>query len=528
MNLFSLEFLALLGITFFVYYIVPKKYQWWCLLWASMIFYAFSGWENLIFIGVTSFSTWIAGREMVRCTATFKLAKKAEGITKEQKKVLKKALNRKKKAILIVTLLLNFGILAYLKYWQVLYSEIVKTVHHEQGTVTLGILLPLGISFYTFQSMGYLIDQYRDTGEGEKNFFKFLLFVSFFPQLIQGPINRFSQMKPQFEKAHSFDWENIKRALFLILFGLLKKYAIADLLSGAVAAILDAPGANMPGSVIVVGILMYSAQQYADFSGGIDLVLGIARLFDIQMMPNFRQPYFAVSLADFWRRWHISLGAWMRDYVFYPFALTKGMQRLGKWGIEHLGRDVGRTLPACVGNILVFFIVGIWHGAELHYILWGLYNGVVIALAEISEPVFIRIRQKLHVTEESKWFHVVRIMRTFLIVNIGWYFDRIVKFGDCMTAFKNTVLHFETSRFGGVMSELMIDTFSLPAAAIVLAAIVMVMIHSILAEKQIDLYELLSHHSIVFRWGVCYLMMILIQAAASYGVSSEAFMYAVF
>ena len=528
MNLFSLEFLVLLSIIVLAYYIMPHKYQWWCLLGASLIFYAFSGITNLIFIGITSVSTWFAGRKMNQYVIEFGVAKKEEGITKEKKKALKNVMNKKKKKILIITLLFNFGILAYLKYWRVLYAEIIEMVSPGQGGISIGILLPLGISFYTFQSMGYLIDQYRDTSEGEKNYFKFLLFVSFFPQLIQGPINRFAQMKPQFEKGHVFNWENTKRALFLILFGLLKKYAIADLLSGAVAAILDAPGVDTPGSVIVVGILMYSAQQYADFSGGIDLVLGIARLFDIQMMPNFRQPYFAVSLADFWRRWHISLGAWMRDYVFYSFALTKGMQRFGKWGVAHFGKDVGRSLPACVGNILVFFIVGIWHGAELHYIFWGLYNGIMIALAELLDPIFSKMKLKLHVKENGRCFHVFRILRTFLIVNIGWYFDRIVNMGDCLTALKNTVVHFDVSRFTEVRSGLMADTFSLQLAAVVLVAIGILLVHSILAEKQIDLYELLSSQNIIFRWGVYYLMMILIQVAASCGVSSEAFMYAVF
>ncbi len=528
MNLFSLAFLTLLGITFVLYYIIPGKYQWWCLLFASIVFYAFSGWKNLIFIGVTSLSTWYAAKWFLRITEEYKRARKAEDITKEQKKMLKEAMGRKKKAVLIATLLLNFGILAYLKYWQVLYSGMMKAIHPEQNAVTLGILLPLGISFYTFQSMGYLIDQYRDSATTEKNFFRFFLFVTFFPQLIQGPINRFGQMKEQFEQAHAFNWGKIKRALFLILFGLLKKYAIADLLSGAVAAILDAPGSNTPGSVIVAGILMYSAQQYADFSGGIDLVLGIAELFGIQMMPNFRQPYFAVSLADFWRRWHISLGAWMRDYVFYPFALTKGMQKLGKWSISRFGREIGRAIPACIGNILVFLIVGIWHGAELHFVLWGFYNGIMIALAELLDPVFTGMKKRLHIKEESRGYHVFCIVRTFLIVNIGWYFDRIVRFGDCMTAFKNTIIHFNAARFGTVMSELMADTLSVKTMLIVIAAIIMVMIHSILTEKQIDVYTLLSRHNIVVRFGVYYLMMVMIQAAMSFGVSSESFMYAVF
>lgn len=528
MSLFSIEFAVMLIITLCLYYLLPPKYQWCCLLAASMVFYAFSGVENLLFIGLTSLSTWIGGKILYRFTLEFKEQKKNGELTKEQKKQLKSNMLRKKKVTLLVVLLLNFGVLAYLKYWQVFYEEILGMLHPQKGEASLGLLLPLGISFYTFQSLGYLIDRYRDSGEGERNFFKYLLFVSFFPQLIQGPINRYDLLKPQFDRLHQFDWEKVKQALFLMLFGMLKKYAIADLLSGAVAAILDAPGADLPGSVIVSGILMYSAQQYADFSGGIDLVRGIAQLFGISMMNNFRQPYFAVSLADFWRRWHISLGAWMRDYVFYPFALTKAMQRLGKWGISHLGKHIGRVLPACIGNILVFLIVGIWHGAESHYILWGLYNGLVIVLAELCDPLFVKLKRLLHIQEESRYFHIFRIVRTFIIVNIGWYFDRIVRFGDCMTAFKNTLFRFDLSALGRIMPEMMADTLSTGALLVALAAIALVFIHSVLSEKGIDVYQLLAHHHIVWRWGVYYIMMILIQAAMSFGVRSEAFLYAVF
>ncbi|MDD6070680.1 MAG: MBOAT family protein [Clostridiales bacterium] len=528
MNLFSLEFLILLTVLFILYYVVPKKFQWVCLLAASIIFYAFSGVEHLIFIGITSFTTYMAGILMSKQVCQFQIAKKADGITKEQRKTLKKVMVRRKRIILIATLLINFGILAYFKYWQTIYNGLIRVLNPEQGAISLGILLPLGISFYTFQAVGYLIDQYNGAYEAEKNYFKYLLFVSFFPQMIQGPINRFPQMERQFFQSHGFDWEGIKRALFLILFGLMKKYAIANLLVDAISVILDAPTKDMPGSVIVAGILMYSAQQYADFSGGIDLVMGIAGLFGIQMMPNFRQPYFAVSLADFWRRWHITLGAWMKDYVFYPFALTKPMQRVGKWGMNHLGKHVGRVLPACVGNILVFFIVGIWHGAQSHFILWGLYNGIVIAMAELLAPVFVRWKEALRVRENAKWYHIFCVVRTFLIVNIGWYFDRIVNFDDCMLCFKNTITHFGLAQFVPRMSSLMSDVLSVKVLPVILLAIVLVFIYSYLSERGIDVFALLSRKSIVLRWGVYYTMLVLIQFSMSYATSSEAFMYAVF
>lgn len=211
--------------------------------------------------------------------------------------------------------------------------------------------MPLGISFYTFQAVGYLIDCYRGRHPAEKNFARFLLFISFFPQLVQGPINRYGELEPQFMARHTWDWERTKRALFLFAFGAMKKYAISNLTSPTIAAILDVEDASsLTGAMALLAILLYSLQQYADFSGGIDMVLGVAQLYDIQMMPNFRQPYFSTSLGDFWRRWHISLGAWMRDYLFYPFALTKPMQRFGKWATKHGGKHFGRVLPAGCGE----------------------------------------------------------------------------------------------------------------------------------------------------------------------------------
>lgn len=528
MSLFSLEFIILLTVLFAVYYLVPRKWQWICLLAASMIFYAYSGIQNLLLIGITSLTTWGAGLYLRRVISDFQDRKAAPGLTREQKKELKARMLTKKRVILYGTLLLNFGILGYLKYWETLSGGIMRLLHMETAESGLGLLLPLGISFYTFQSAGYLLDQYKGSYEPEKNFARYLLFVSFFPQMIQGPINRFDQLEKQLLAEHAFEWARIKRALFFMLFGLLKKYAIANLLANAVALILDAPNAQMPGSVIVTGILMYSAQQYADFSGGIDLVWGIALLFGIEMAQNFRQPYFAVSLGDFWRRWHISLGAWMRDYVFYPFALTKPMQNLGKWATKHLGRQTGRVLSGCIGNILVFFLVGIWHGAQLHYVIWGLYNGLVIALAELCRPLFEKWIRRLPVSEASGGFHVFRIIRTFLIVNIGWYFDRIYDMGDCMLAFHNTLFYFGSAEFSGKMAGIMAEALPVKYLLIVLAAVVFVFVHSLLAEKHADVYELLCRSNIVVRWGVYYFMLILIQVSMSMAASSEAFMYAVF
>lgn len=495
MNIFSLEFIILIVVLLILYYVIPKRYQWMLLLLGSIVFYAFSGIWNLIFVGVTSLTTYLAGRSFKR-------------FSKESKK--------QKKALLVGTLLINFGILAVLKY--------IPSFTH------VGWLLPLGISFYTFQAVGYLLDQYYGKYEPEENYFKYLLFISFFPQLIQGPINRYNQLSKDLLAEHRFDWERTKRAVAVILFGLMKKFAIANMLSQPIALILDSPTNDTPGSLIVFGILMYSAQQYADFSGGIDIVLGIAELFGISMMPNFRQPYFAVSLADFWRRWHISLGAWMKDYLFYPFAISKKMQKLGKWGTKRLGRTYGRLLPACLGNLLVFIVVGIWHGAESHYILWGLYNGIVIVLADVLGNFFTEWKNKWKVDDTTKGFHIFRIIRTFIIVNIGWYFDRIIKWSDCALCFKNTVCQFEIGRLIEETKNIFgqVEIINGKTVTLLVIALVIVFINSLVKERGKDLYTFLMNRNIVIRWGMYYGLMLLVQLSMSLGNVTEQFLYAVF
>lgn len=511
MNLYSMQFVAFFLIAFVLYYTLLRKWQWMVLLTASLVFYLYSGPVNLIFLITTAFSTWLGGKGIFYCTQQFKIRKK-EISDRKERQLLKGKYTRKKRCILWLVLLLNFGILAVLKYW---------------NPQSKSILIPLGISFYTFISMGYLIDLYYEKYAAEKNFLRFLLFISYFPQLIQGPINRFDQMREQFLQRHILDLENAARAVLLLGFGVMKKYAIANALSGVIADILDKSLADAPGSAIVFAILLYSIQQYCDFSGGIDMVLGISELFGIRMMPNFRQPYFATSLGDFWRRWHISLGAWMRDYVFYPFALTKPMQNLGKWAKNHMGKHFGKVLPAAVANLLVFFLVGIWHGSQWHYIFWGLYNGAVIALGDICAPAFEKLAKRLHISTESKGFYVFSVIKTFIIVNIGWYFDRIYSMRNCAAAMKNTLLNFSPERFVPYLKEA-VSGFHMESIMIMAAALILVIIRSVLAERGVDVYAAIRKRPAVLRWGLYYVMIGLVLASFMFTKDTGGFMYANF
>lgn len=341
-----------------VYHLCPAQIRWAVLLLASYGFYASRSLAGLPFILLTTVSTWLAALVIAQIGENGKAQTNAAD--RERKKAIKAQTRRRQRAAMLAALLLNFGLLAALKY--------TDDVRGWFGASPLGLLLPLGISFYTFQSMGYLLDVYNGKYAPQKNLARFALFVSFFPQLIQGPIGRYDQLEKQLESGGHV---NVPRAFLLMLWGLFKKMVVADRALAAVCAVFDVPGGTWGGAMAVVGVLAYSVQQYCDFSGGIDLVAGIAELFGIRLAENFRRPYFAVSLGDFWRRWHISLGAWMRDYVFYPFALCKPVARLSKAAKGRFGAAFARALPAALGNILVFTLVGVWHGATSNYILWA-------------------------------------------------------------------------------------------------------------------------------------------------------------
>ena len=522
MDFYSLQFFLFLGISLLLYYCLPKKASWIVLLVVSLTFYAFFGIKNLIFIVAVAAIVYLSSRFMQKFADDYAV-KKQTLESKEERKLYKTIATKKKKTVLIISLILIFGILAFFKYLEVLMNLIFKMSGSNKSF--FHILLPLGISFYIFQSVGYLVDVYNEKYHAENNYFRLLLFISWFPQLIQGPINRFDLISNQLYERQTITSEEIGRALALFLLGVFKKYAIANMLVDAIAQIFDTEVA-LTGSVSLFGILMYSAQQYADFSGGIDMVLAVSQLFGVKMMQNFRQPYFSISLGDFWRRWHISLGAWMRDYVFYPIALSNGMQKFSKFCSTKFGKHFGRVLPAGIANIIVFLIVGIWHGAEMHYVLWGLYNGVIIALSDIMSPLFVKMSEKLHINTKSKGFHIFQIIRTFIIVNIGWYFDRIYDAHRCFTSLKNLFCNFAAKSFSRDLFEL-IGRIN-EGMYVAVLAIIILFVYSLLKENKIDVYEKLSKGPFILRWAVYVGMIVIVLVSFMSVTVQQGFMYANF
>lgn len=487
-----------------------------------MVFYVCSGAANAIFIVITALSTFFGA--ILAENMSLKLKALKTQVSREDFKAAKERTKSKKRAVLLSVLLTNAGVLAVLKYAPPIARVFGKNVH--------GWLLPLGISFYTFQSIGYFMDVYNGKYKHERSFLKYLTFISFFPQLIQGPINRYDKLGAQLQEGRRFDFENIKKGFMLFLFGAMKKYCIADMLSPRVAAVLDGKYSALPGGIIAMGVLFYSIYQYADFSGGIDMAVGAAKMFGIDMMQNFRQPYFATSIADFWRRWHITLGLWMKDYVFYPLALTKWMQRVGKWCASHWGKHAARFVPAGIANIIVFLLVGIWHGGELHYVLWGLYNGLIIAISDALKPSFETLSCALRINTKGRAFHAFRILRTFTLVNIGWYFDRIANVKQSFTYLARTFTAFGSPRMflsKHYLKSVFGNLSDAPSQAVLIFwGCLITFTISILREGGCDVYAAIQCKGVVFRWASYYVLMILIILSFSFSPGNPVFMYAQF
>lgn len=294
------------------------------------------------------------------------------------------------------------------------------------------LILPMGISFYTFKAISYLIDAERNTIRAEKNFFKLLLFVSFFPELIQGPISRYSDLSMTLYEEHKFNWTDIISGTRRILFGFFKKLIIADRIFIAVNTVFMDDVHS--GAYIFFGMLMYVIRLYADFSGGIDICIGAARLFGIEVKENFKQPFFSRTLKEYWRRWHITMGSWFRAYIFYPvstsswmlnvikFFRKKALKNSNKPKLSALYKRVSKRLPVYIATLTAWLATGIWHGASWNFVAWGLSNCVILIISEELEPFFKAVSLKLGLQNKAL-FRIFQSVRTFLIIAVLNLFD---------------------------------------------------------------------------------------------------------
>ena len=515
----SYQFILFVLVALILYYVAPKRIQWIVLLCMNMLFYVYAGLSGIIFI-VTTIVTTYAGARLI-CREKDRSVRFIEehkcDISRDEKKKLKNISLRKQKMFLTIVLLINFGILAVLKYTN-MFIVTFTTFN------TVDFVLPMGISFYTFQSTGYMIDVYRGVADAEKNPFRYALFVSFFPQLVQGPISRWNDLKKSLFESHAFSWVNIQYGFERILWGYFKKMVIADRAAIGLATIQSDVSVYY-GAYAFVGMLLYAIDLYADFTGGIDITIGVAQMFGITMDENFRQPYFSRSISEFWRRWHITLGTWMKDYIFYPFSLSKSMAKFGKWSKKKFGNNVGKLLPVGLADILVFFVVGVWHGAAWKYIVYGMYNGVIVAGSGMLAPVYAKIQEKLHINPKKWWYQGFCIIRTFILVNIGFYFDMANDLRAANAMLVQTVTKAHISQLS--MAAVKAVGLTSQDLLIVIAGCIIIFVVSLLKEKGINIRETIASYNIVIRWIIYigFIMFILIYGSTS---TTSDFIYANF
>lgn len=522
MGIISLEFFSFSAIAILIYYIFPvKKYQWTVLLAASYFYYIFNCNKYVIYMLVTTLTTYFGPLLIGKITENGRryLAENKEILTKEQKKKFKNTTKTKKKAVLAAVLIFNFGILAFVKY----FGFCADIVHSLLGMVginyvepSFNLIIPLGISFYTFQSMGYVIDVYRGKVTAERNFGKLALFVSFFPQIIQGPIAIYSDLAHQLYEPKKFNYDNFKSGGLLIIWGLFKKLIIADRAFKVIDLVAkDSP--KFSGTYILFAVGLYAVQLYADFSGGIDICRGIAEIMGIKMAENFRRPYFSKSLTEYWHRWHITLGDWLRNYLFYPISISKPFLNMGKKMKKRGLKYFGKVFPTALASLITFIVIGIWHGAETKYVAFGIWNGMVIMISSLLKPVTDKLVEKLKINRKNFFYSVFCMIRTFIVVLIGYYFDVAKSFSRAIDMIWRSVTDVRFSDFLSMscLRKSHIDKYDY--LVIFVGCLVIFVISVIEERKKKTVRELLANRNIVLQWILYILLIVSVVVFGYYG-----------
>jgi alginate O-acetyltransferase complex protein AlgI len=392
----SIIYFIFLVCTLIVFYVAPTKYRNYILIAASMIFYSYVKLSYLLIIISIIITNYFIGIEI--------------GDTSNKKN---------KKNYLYLSLLLNVGILVYFKYWNFVIDNIVifsGINYFKDNYIIAEIILPLGLSYYIFQTIGYIFDIYRGTLKAEKDFSKFCLFTIFFPKLLVGPIERAKNLLPQLEIDYVLSKYNIVEGCRLITWGLFKKLVVADRISIYVNAVYS----NLPqhnSTSFYFATILYPFQVYADFSGYTDIAIGTAKLFGINLMDNFRYPLFAKNVSDFWRRWHISLSSWVNDYIYIPIVLKR--------------RDWG-SLGVFYALLLSFVVIGIWHGPSWNFVLFGILQAVAIMVEVLSKNFRKKISKRISVN----LYMYISIILTFLFFSFSLVIFRTTSLAEASNIIK--------------------------------------------------------------------------------------------
>ncbi len=480
MTFISIEFLLFQAIIVFTYYLIPHRLRWILLLVASYVFYATLSIQFIPLLLASTSITYFTG------------------IIIEKQETRK----QKKKVMLfgISVLLFFLGWFKYINFVNDSLRAIARYVDWNYTVPYQEIVLPLAISFYTFQAVSYLVDIYFGKQKAERHYGYFSIFFAFYPQLVAGPIERAKKLLPQFKVEQNFNYENLSYGMKRIAWGFFKKTLIADRLAPIVSSVFDS--SNPTGSQIVLATILFSLQLFADFSACSDIAIGCARMLGINLTENFKQPHFAVSISDFWSRWHITLSTWLRDYVFVP--LCKGKRKRSE---------------IYLAIVITFLVSGIWHGAAWNFVLWGLIHGFYRVFGDYTKHFREKIASFIQLDRSPVLHKWVKITITFLLV----CFSRVFYRSDSVThAFENAQLFLTINSWRPSEIVKAFEIFSLLNLVIFIFFFIVVQIFQYIERKNVSTWEWLSKRTIFARFAFYIFIMV---SVLIFGVSGNGFVY---
>lgn len=525
MSVVSYTFFAFLAISILLYYLVPKKMQWIILLAASAYFYLIAGLQFLLVVVAEACVVYVIAMRMQKNLD--EQEQMTQGLDRRAARSIKNDMKKKRKKVLVVGLVFVIGVLFIFKA----SGFCINNINRIFGLVSMAelpnwnLIAPLGISFYSFMMISYLMEIYNGKAAAQKNFLKYLTYVLYFPHVTQGPIASYKEVGPQLFASHKFDYDRVVQGLWLIIWGYFKKLVIADRLALFVTAVFNHRG-DYQGTIFFFAGVMYSIQIYCDFSGCMDIVRGASECFGIQLGENFERPYFSQTLPEFWRRWHISLGAFFREYVFYPVSTSSLFLKLNTFGRKHLGNEWGRNIASCLPIMCVWFLTGFWHGANWNYIGWGLYHGFLICMSTIFEQPIEKLTVKLNIKRDCISWNIFRMLRTFCLCVVG----RIIFMGHGIRAslsmLKSIVVHhdvfYNVEKIGLTHNEWLI----------IIAACIVLLLISVAQEirkqngNEETIRQWLSRQNLWLRWLVLIGGIVIILTFGVYGAGvGKTFIY---
>ncbi len=481
----SVEFLVFFPIVVILYFIIPQKYKWVLLLVASYYFYMAWKPEYILLILFSTIINYYIAIFMEKCN------------TKNEKK-----------KYLYISLFANLGILFLFKYFN-FFSESINAIlsftNLNISVPMVSLLLPMGISFYTFQTLSYTIDVYNEKTKAERHFGIFALYVTFFPQLVAGPIERSEKLLPQFYEEHNFKYDDVTYGLKRMAWGFFKKVIIADRIGIMVNTVYNNPQ-NYKGLPLIIATLAFGIQIYCDFSGYSDIAIGSARVMGFRLMENFKRPYFSKSISEFWRRWHISLSTWFKDYIYIP-----------------LGGNRVKVSRAYLNLFITFLVSGLWHGASWNFIIWGALHGTYLVFGKILSPIRKKVVEFTKIYKIPKVHNIIKMIIVISLVMFAWIFFRANTIYDAMYIVSNLFVNAKNIFNPSEIIRVIFNLGMRPAEVMITIAVVIVLISTSYLQTKINIITTVSQRPLIIRYGIYYaLVMCLIIFAY---VGSSEFIY---